>query len=737
MNRSLPSPYGQHLQGSQNDGLTDAAGRSHLTLRGFWVGAFLSFFLSIGAPYANMAMRATNMAFDFNTPGAIFLFLLLVGLLNTLFKLTARDFRLAVGLALLATGGFCSYWASRDAVDWYSPGFWFGAFLALSSLWNVPVVQRGGTFALSRAELVLVYVMLLVVSALCTMGMTQQLLPAITGIFYYASPVNQWAEKLFPHFPSQRILVDDGAGNQGFYEGGALADIPYATWVEPLCWWALLLLSLYVAMVSTAVILRRQWVERERLAYPLTQLGVAIVQGERGTGLVNGFLKHRALWWGAAVPLAYGSLKALHQYDSSIPNIGLIWWVPFIGQQNLQIWISFALVGFSYLISTQIAAGIWIFYLLSKVEAEFLAVSGLKSTSKFVYGVSYEPLLAYQGGGALIAMVLLGLWTGRGHLRDVWSKALNRNANIDDDDEIMSYRAAVIGVLFGTGGIAGWLWLMGTPLWVGTLFVAVALLVFIGISRVVCEAGLAAVRSPMIAPDLIVQGIGSQAVGAAGVFNLSFAYIWSADIRIFLLAMVANGLKLIQNMDRRSRRVVFWAVVAAIFIGVAGSCWMVFHLAYKYGGINLDGWRFRGGPSTIYDAARRARADRTRLVWVGVLRRWGRGHGPANLGTAAPLVVALPSNRLPDWRELHARQNLGLRALGLGAQEANFAFWPGGALSDEPAFLYGPDHGRGLVQRAVAGHRLLHRQGRQRRLYSGVISYSLTLREGGPISFAL
>ncbi len=636
MNRSLPSPYGRHLRGSQDEGLTDAEGRSHLTLRGFGVGAFLSFFLSIGAPYANMAMRATNMAFDFNTPGAIFLFLVLVGLLNTLFKLAARDFRLAVGLALLATGGFCSYWASRGAVDWYSPGFWFGAFLALSALWNVPVVQRGGTLALNRAELVLVYAMLLVVSALCTMGLTQQLLPALTGIFYYASPANQWAEKLFPLFPSQRILVDDGTGNRGFYEGGALADIPYATWVEPLCWWALLLLSLYVAMVSTAVILRRQWVERERLAYPLTQLGVAIVQGERGAGLLNGFLKHGALWWGAALPLAYGSLKALHQYYPSLPNFGLIWWVPFIGQQNLQIWISFALVGFSYLISTQIAAGIWIFYLLSKVEAEFLALSGLKSTSKFVYGVSYEPLLAYQGGGALIAMVLLGLWTGRGHLRDVWRKALNRHADIDDGDEIMSYRVAVIGVFLGSGGIVGWLWLMGTPLWVGALFAAVALLVFIGISRVVCEAGLAAVRSPMIAPDLIVQGIGSQTIGAAGVFNLSFAYIWSADIRIFLLAMVANGLKLIQNMDRRSRRVVFWALVAAIFIGVAGSCWMVFHLAYKYGGINLDSWRFRGGPSTIYNAAQRA-LEPAGADWLGLtffaggavvmgLLTWARHH---------------------------------------------------------------------------------------------------------------
>lgn len=637
MNRALPAPYSRQLAGGQDAELTDAAGRSHLTLRGFWVGSFLSFFLSIGAPYANMAMRATNMAFDFNTPGAIFLFLVLVGLLNTLFKLTARDFRLAVGLALLTTGGFCSYWASRGAIDWYSPGFWFGAFLALSAVWNVPVVQRGGTLALNRAELVLVYVMLLVVSALCTMGLTQQLLPALTGIFYYASPANQWAEKLFPLFPAKRILVDDGAGNHGFYEGSAAADIPYAAWVEPLGWWALLLLSLYVAMVSTAVILRRQWVEHERLAYPLTQLGVAIVQGERGTGLVNGFLKRGVLWWGAAVPLAYGSLKALHQYYPSLPSFGLIWWVPsFIGQQSLQIWISFALVGFSYLISTQIAAGIWIFYLLSKVEAEFLALSGLKSTSKFVYGVAHEPLLAYQGGGALIAMVILGLWAGRGHLRDVWRKALSRHVDIDDGDEIASYRAAVLGVFFGTGGIAGWLWLMGTPLWVGALFAAVALLVFIGIARVVCEAGLAAVRSPMIAPDLIVQGIGSQTIGAAGVFNLSLSYIWSADIRIFLLAMVANGLKLIQNMDRRSRRVVFWAVVAAVFIGAAGSGWMVFHLAYKYGGINLDSWRFHGGPATIYNAAQRtlepAGADGLGLAFfaggavVMVLLTWARQH---------------------------------------------------------------------------------------------------------------
>ncbi|MEE2872884.1 MAG: DUF6785 family protein [Candidatus Latescibacterota bacterium] len=643
MNRSLPTTYSQHLAGRREELLIDAEGRSHLSLRGFWVGSFLSFFLAIGAPYANMAMRSSNMAFDFNTPGAIFLFLVLIGFLNTLFKVTARDFRLAVGLAVFVVGLFFLHYTGGNAVNAYAPGFWFSIFLLISFLANLLVVWRGGTFALNRAELVLVYVMLLVVSALCTMGMTQQLLPAITGILYFASPENKWAVTLFPFLSKRGVIVDDGSGNEGFYEGGALDAIPYEAWVEPLCWWALFLLALYMVMVSTAVILRRQWVERERLAYPLIQVGVAMVRGEQGRGLFNGFLKNRALWLGVAIPLFYGSLKALNQYDPSMPNIQLIWALPLIGSQTVELWISFALIGFSYLISTQVAAGIWIFYLLSKFEAEFLAVSGLKSTSKFIYGVADQPLLAYQGGGALIAMVLLGLWMARGHLWDVLRKALGRAADIDDGDEIMSYRAAVGCLLCGLLGMIGWLWLMGTELWVGTLFVGVAILIFIGITRVVCEAGLAAVRSPMIAPDLIVQGIGSQWIGTGGIFNLSFAYIWSADIRIFLMAMVANGLKLIEDMDRESRRVVFWAIVLAIFIGAVGSCWMVFHLAYKYGGINLDAWRFRGGPATIYDMARRT-LEPAGADWLGL---------SFFAGGAAVMVLLTWARQYLLWWPLH------------------------------------------------------------------------------------
>ena len=617
MKRVIPQEYHEYLEGRRSF-LKEEDGRAGLSLRSFWVGLFLSLFLAVGAPYVRLAMRATVMAFDYNTPGAIFLFLVLVGLLNALFKVMGRSRRRALLLVAVAAGGFGAFYWPLDDLDIYSPGLIFNSFILVSALINLPVVWSGRSLVLNRSELVLVYVMLLVVSALCTMGMSLQLLPSLTALFYYASPQNKWAEKLFPHFPEHRIMVDDGDGNRSFFEGtDRAAGIPYEAWVEPLIWWAVFLLALYVVMVSVAVILRRQWVESERLPYPLTQVGMAIVGGEREEGLVNDLFRRRALWFGVAIPLLFGSLMALHQYDPAVPSIDLHWRMDFVGRQRLELYIRFAMIGFSYLINTQVAAGLWIFHLLSKFELELLQVAGVQSEQNFVYGVHEHSLLAYQGGGALIAMVLLGLWVGREHLKNVFGKAFGRAPEVDDGDEIMSYRSAVAGLIGGSGVMVGWLWLMGTKLWVALLLIGVALSIFIGIARVVAEAGLAAVRSPMIAPDLIVQGLGSQLVGASGVFNLSLTYIWCADIRVFVMVMIANGLKLIEEMDRKSRRYVFWGIVLAIFIGSVGSCWMVFHLVYQYGGINLDAWRFKGGPTTIYNMAAR-NLEPTGVDWSGL-----------------------------------------------------------------------------------------------------------------------
>jgi len=642
LRRGIPRVYTLHLANSRDTALGSVG--EGLTLRAFWIGGFLSFFLAIGAPYGNMIIRGSYMALDFSTPGAIFLFLLLIGVLNSLFKAAARGGPLAAGLiAVGATGSWLVFYG-RDAgpvVDFYSPGMLLSAFLVCTTWIQLPLALRGASLALNRSELVLVYAMLLIVSAVCTMGLSEQILPIITAVFYFASPENNWQERLIPDLP-KRIMVDDGTGSRLFYEGlsGPGDSIPYASWVEPLAWWGLFLVALYVAMICAAIIVRRQWMERERLAYPIAQVGLSMIRSEDPDRIVNGFFRQPGMWMGAALPLIAGSLQALHRYSPEVPVPPLRWVVPFFGQQPLQLIVSFTMLGFSYFINANIAAGIWFFHLLARIEKEAFAIAGIRSTMKLSFGVADYPFLGYQGVGALLAMVLFGLWVGREHYGGVFDKALGLAPEVSDADEILPYRGAVAGLAGGTLVMSWWFWFMGTPLWVAVLFIVLAMLIFLGITRIVAEAGLAAVRSPMIASDLVVHSLGAGLVGSTGVINLSLAHVWAADIRVFVLATATNALKMIEEMEPRNRRIVFWAMILALFIGIAGSFWMIFHMSYRHGGINLNSWFFKGLPADTYSQAMR-NLDTDGTYWPGM----GFLSGGAIIMTAMMWL----RQRLPWW----------------------------------------------------------------------------------------
>ena len=635
--REIPTQYRDYLasRGEQTLGQAD----TKLRMRGFWVGGFLSFFLAVGAPYANMVIRGTYMSADFTTPGAIFLFLLLIGVFNCTWKLTGRYPQVARGFAAVLTAVWLwAYWPLDD-LDVHRPGFIFSTPFALCALFNAVLAVRGQSLALNRAELILVYAMLLIVSALCTMGMAEQLPGMISAVFYYATPENQWAEKLIPHLPSH-VMADDGAGNKLFFEGAASA-VPYGAWVEPLLWWAVFLLALYIAMISIAVILRRQWMERERLAYPAAQVGLAMIRGEDPDRLVNGFFKRPAMWIGWAIPVIVGATRGAKAFGATVPVISTNWGtVQLADVVSLRLNLDFITLGFSYLIHTHVAIGIVFFHILARFQMAALDFAGIKSSQSTYIGVTEAPLLAYQGVGALLAMVLVGLWLARDHLKDVLLKAVGRAPQVDDGDEILSYQSAVCGAMGGIAVMAGWLWIMGTPLWVSVLFILLSLLVFIGMTRIVVEAGLVKLRTPMAASDLVVQGLGSSLVGPAAVGNLALTYIWAADIQVFVMGTCAHALKMIEEMDRRGRRLVFAGIVIALFIGSLGSLWMIFHLCFEYGGINMNTYFFRDGPSYAYQFAMR-NLDPAGFYWPGAAF--------FTTGGVAMALMMFARMRLPWW----------------------------------------------------------------------------------------
>ena len=510
------------------------------TPRAFILGSLFSAFLAAGAPYSNMVLRGSYMTQDFSTPGALFLFFVLVGPLNILVRLVAP------------------------------------------------------TAALNRGELLVVYSMMLVASAITTCGLSEYLLPNITAWYYFATPENQWVE-LFHHYVPRALVPDQPEAIKHFYEGlPAGQTVPWGVWLGPLAVWCSLLLALYFAMVCVAVILRRQWVEHEKLIYPLAQLPLDMVRGPQ-TGRVPPFFTNPAMWAGFAIPLVISSTNAFHNYYQVFPQIQLSTSIDLFRQTvHLPITISFPVLGFAYLINLDIALGLWLFNVLVNVQKGLYGVLGITGGESLdTYSVS-PPSLAHQEMGALLVLVVFVLWVARPHLRGVLQKALGRASHIDDSDEILSYPVAVWGALAALGFAGFWLYWSGLPPVVIPLFLVAAFAIFVGMSRIVAESGVPEARTPMMPQSFVATGVGTGILGETGLTALGFTFTWATELRIVVMTSCAHALKLIDG-QRGSHRPFFWALMLAVAVSMAASMWAILDLSYHYGGINLNRWFFGGG----------------------------------------------------------------------------------------------------------------------------------------------
>ena len=531
---------------------------SGLTLRAFLVGALLSACIGAGACYGANVIGGSLLSVNFTTGAALFLFFFFVGGVNSLLRI------------------------------FYRP------------------------FAFKSGELATIYVMMMVACAIPTVGIMGYLPPLLTAPYYYATPENDWATIIQPHIPSW--LVPDPSTAKAFFEGLPKgAPIPWQVWIFPLLAWSVFLLALYFAMICMVVILRKQWMDNERLIYPIVQVPLDIIKGEDTPGYINSFFKSKLMWAGFLIPFVIQSLNALHNYYAYLPGIQLSYNLPiFRNTMSIPFFLSFPTIGFSYLINLDIAFGLWFFSLFAVLEKGLFNIIGFHSTEQSsIYGVGDYPYLAHQGMGAMIVLVLFGLWAGRKHLKGVWRTVLGKDGGEDDSGEILSYRGAVLGMLGALAVMAFWLWLSGlSSWWMIVLFLFGTFVIYLGLTRIVVQGGVAVARSPMIASDFVILSVGSTALGSADLVSLAFTYIWSADISTFVMASSANGLKLASDVGiGKRKRLLFSAMLLSIIVTLGTSFWVLTRESYLHGGINFvgqGGWSFDAGARYPFEYVSRA-----------------------------------------------------------------------------------------------------------------------------------
>ncbi|MCZ6635556.1 MAG: hypothetical protein O7G87_19315 [bacterium] len=508
--------------------------------------------------------------------------------------LTWKSLTLGVLLVLLAAlGGFYArhiLHTTRLAQNHLS--------LAVVFPFVVTVLFLRRPLKLNRGELLVIFSMGLIASTLPTYFLSR-LVASFCVPYYLADPTNGWAEYTHSFLPSWAI-IPKGPALTWFFEGLPRGEsVPWEVWAGPLFWWLSLLAALCAVLLCTSVILRKQWIEYERLDYALMELPLAMLEDEgEGGGRMPGFMRSPVFWVGFGFSI-FGILWNILSYFS--PNFPAYPWrlEPIhLGHHFLPIRMNlyWPIVGFTYFINLDISFSICFFFVLAVLEEGIFNRLGVKIAEANHNGTSFVPV-GWQMMGVWMVVVGWGLYIARDHLKDVFRKAFRGDPEVDDSDELISYRGAVFGLLLGLLYLGGWLYASGMAAWVVLVFLVGMMVVYIGITRIIAETGVITIRAVMVPQTFIMFTWGTVQLTGPTLTSLCMTFGWHGDMKTTLMPALAHSVKLFDTVRQHKRHLV-WALIVAMGVGIVSSLGYIITAAYETGagnyGSQLSGGLARG-----------------------------------------------------------------------------------------------------------------------------------------------
>jgi len=503
-----------------------------------------------------------------------------------------------IGLAMvliICLGAPYSIWmVGSSEITWSFFPIGVGVPFILVVLGNALVRRLHEAWCLHQNELITAVLMGLVASGI-PIFLVGMLLAIPSKPYYGATPENEWASYVQPLLPTWIIPSPDGQAMRYFYEGlPSGSGVPWGPWLGPMAWWLSLVLTAYFMCFCLVVLLRRQWMDHERLVFPITEVPRLLTEEESGRALPP-ILRSKVFWIGCAFPLLILLFNTVSYFEPGFPKIPL----PgggtqvqlYRGAPHFNLNFYFPIVGFMYFVNTNISFSIWFFFVLTILELGVVSWAGIATTpDTFVYG--QMTTLSWQAFGAFTAMVVWSLWMARRHLAAVSRHVFGGTDELDDAGEMMSYRTAVFGFLAGAVYATAWLWRSGMDLHVAVLFLLAVLIVYLGMTRLVVQAGMHYMTTPM-APQALVVTLAGTGIGPHNLVALALSYSWVSDIQSIFMPSAAHAAKLNELYGRR--RQLGLAIGLAVVVGFVATITFIIYLCYQYGAGNFRSWFFDPG----------------------------------------------------------------------------------------------------------------------------------------------
>ncbi len=493
---------------------------------------------------------------------------------------------IVIGLILIPLNCF---WVVISEIMWYSGEpttislFYNVVFiLTLLILGNLVVRRFKPDWALAPPEILVVYTMLAIASALCGHDMLQILVPILSHLDRYA-PLEGRYQEILPYVPDW-LVVKDQTSLQSAYIGQESIYRPenFLPWLKPLAWWGAFVIALCAVLWGMNLIFRKQWTENEKLSYPVIQVPMLLAT-EPGM-----LLRNKLFWGGFAIAGTIDLVNGLNVLYPLLPKI------PIVHIYNIQQffperpwsdmgggWISFYpfAIGMCFFMPTDLAFSCWFFFIFWKLERVLASYIG-------IHGMPGFPFVEEQTAGGYYAIALMALWVTRHHFKRCFFILIGKRVDRETPWEREEVRIAAVLLAAGSAFLIWFCLRAGMNIWIILVFFGLYLLISISVSRMRAELGPPAHDLHQMGPHIqILKFLGMSNMRQDYPNDLAMFGFMQFFNRAYRSHPMPHGLeafRIAERLKMDNRRYLI-AMFVAIIAGIVCGFWAMLWVFNKYG----------------------------------------------------------------------------------------------------------------------------------------------------------
>lgn len=460
-----------------------------------------------------------------------------------------------------------------------------GALTAINALlrrlWKAPF---------TTADLLLIYFMVALATALAGHDQAQVLVGVIAWPLYKATPENHWATAFGERIPHWLIPRDPEA-LKAFFVGHSSLTVHWKAWLAPLGCWFLFTLVLIWMFLCINTILRRQWVENERLTFPLVALPLEMAEPTLA------FYRQRMMWVAFLLPCFINVVNNLHQWFPGVPEIATRtkWLNQYLTQHpwnsigGTPLFIFPFAIGIGYLLPLDVLGSSWIFFWWWKAQTLLGTATG------WTTGKPFAPYINEQAFGGYIGLAVLAIYAGRIHFWRVVKSALGRDPEYARTrGEGLPYPVAVWGIVAGFAALCwfgAWAKMEIFPvLLLFTFYFALSL----AIDRLRAEFGCPThdLHNAYIG-ELLPRAFGATTFHPQVLTGFALLYWFNRAHRSHPMPVMLES-QVAAFRIRASQSKYAWALMAAAVVGIISGYIAVIEPHYWYGAESAKVWQLLG-----------------------------------------------------------------------------------------------------------------------------------------------